>query len=49
MTRKDLTQQLGKPATSSPNGDMWRSKGWELLVTYDQNDQAREILRRPAR
>jgi hypothetical protein len=25
---------------------MWRSSGWELQVDYDQNEQAREIMRR---
>jgi hypothetical protein len=49
MTRQELTSLLGPPSGhSGVNGDLWRSKGWQLQVDYDKNGRARNILRSPA-
>jgi hypothetical protein len=49
MTREEVTTLLGQPSGHpSVNRDLWRSKGWELQVDYDQNGRARDIMRRPA-
>ena len=47
MSREEISKLLGPPSGhSGPSRDMWRSSGWELQVDYDQNEQAREIMRR---
>src|SRR5689334_5783569 len=47
MTRQEVSTALGKPSSLGPSKDIWRSSGWELEVTYDDNGRARDILRRP--
>ena len=48
MTRQEVSSAVGQPATHlGPSRDVWRSSGWELEVTYDDNGRARDILRRP--
>jgi hypothetical protein len=48
MTKQEISAQLGKPSGHvGPDRDAWRSSGWELQVTYDENGRARDIVRHP--
>lgn len=47
MTKEEISALIGRPSTHPGAAqDIWRSSGWELQVTYDENGRARELLRR---
>jgi len=48
MTKQEIRAQLGQPSGhTGPDRDVWRSSGWELQATYDENGRARDIVRHP--
>jgi len=48
MTKEEISALIGRPTTHlGPAQDVWRNSGWELQVAYDENGQARDIIRRP--
>jgi hypothetical protein len=45
MTKEQIVDTLGQPASQSPSGDVWQNKGWELRVAYDDSGRATRIMR----
>lgn len=45
MTRQQIANSIGQPASESPSGEVWRSEGWELRIAYDESGRATNVVR----
>jgi hypothetical protein len=45
MMRQEIATSIGRPASQSASSEVWRSEGWELLVGYDENGRATNVVR----